>query len=216
MNKDFYNNFFASGFHHDWRDAPGKLVVLGYVLDNVHNKNAILDVGCGDGYFLSNIEEELNKRNFKISATGVDLSKEAVKLAESAYPDISFEVMDAEQMDIKDNSFDFIVSYGVFEHLSKPLSGIKEVSRVLKPGGFFAMMMPTIGFYRKDRLDEGWYEDLNNPPQMQWNYTRERWERFFFDANLNLKPVEFSVNYGAINPGNFYMGFKPKSGCFKA
>ena len=70
------------------------------------------------------------------------------------------------------------------------------------------MMMPTIGSYRKDRLDDGWYEDLNSPPQMQWNYKRDKWEGLFSEASLCLEPIEFSTNYGAINPGNFYFGRK--------
>lgn len=208
MNKEFYNNFFASGYHRSWRDAPGKLVVLGYVIEKINKKNTILDVGCGDGYFLSRITEEMASRDSAISATGVDISIEAIKLAKSSYPRLEFSVMDAENLDFDTAKFDIIVSYGVFEHLGNPAAGVKELSRVLQSGGAFAMMMPTIGSYRKDRFDEGWYEDLNDPPQMQWNYKREKWEGLFDDAGLELEPTELSRNHGAINPGNFYLGYK--------
>jgi ubiquinone/menaquinone biosynthesis C-methylase UbiE len=43
--------------------------------------------------------------------------------------------MDAERMSLPDNSFDFVFSRSVFEHLENPDRVIREVSRVLKPGG---------------------------------------------------------------------------------
>ncbi|WP_147114311.1 class I SAM-dependent methyltransferase [Tateyamaria sp. syn59] len=49
--------------------------------------------------------------------------------------DIEFRVMDAENMDFPDNSFDVVVSHNVFEHLPNPVAVMKEVARVLRPGG---------------------------------------------------------------------------------
>jgi len=211
MTKEFYNNFFASGYHRTWQDAPGKLVVLGYLMDNlsVNKQRKLLDIGCGDGYFLSRIFDEAKAKELLIEGTGIDISKEAIKLAQKSYPSLEFKVMDAEILEFQESQFGYVVSYGVLEHVNDPCTGIKQIGRVLA-GGAFAMMMPTVGAYRKDRLDEGWYEDLNDPPQMQWNYKREKWEGFFQDAGLELLPIELSVQYGAMNPGNFYFGIKPR------
>jgi ubiquinone/menaquinone biosynthesis C-methylase UbiE len=209
MTKEFYNNFFASGYHRTWQDAPGKLVVLGFLMDNLHQKQKLLDVGCGDGFFLSRIVDEAKKSNVLISGAGIDISMEAIRLAHQSYPKLECQVMDAEALKFRASEFDAVVSYGVLEHVQNPSVGVKEIGRVLAQGGTFAMMMPTLGSYRKDRFDEGWYEDLNDPPQLQWNYNRGNWERFFRDAGLELFPVELSENYGALNPGNFYFGSKP-------
>lgn len=211
MTKEFYNNLFASGYHRIWQDAPGKLVVLGYLMDNlsVNKRRKLLDVGCGDGFFLSRIFDEAKAKELPIEGAGIDISKEAIKLAQKSYTSLEFKVMDAETLEFRESQFDYVVSYGVLEHVNDPCAGIKQIGRVLAGGGAFAMMMPTVGAYRKDRLDEGWYEDLNDPPQMQWNYKRQKWERFFLDAGLELLPVELSVQYGAMNPGNFYFGIKP-------
>ena len=181
-NKSFYNKFFASGYHRNWQDAPGKLVVLGYILDHLSNESTLLDVGCGDGYFLNRIFEEAKNRKITLSCIGVDISNEAIDIASTSYPAQSFSIMDAECLNLDTGISDIVVSYGVLEHLGNPSAGVKEVGRVLRKGGLFAMMMPTIDSYRKDRLDEGWYEDLNEPPQMQWNYKRETWAGFFIGA----------------------------------
>ena len=43
--------------------------------------------------------------------------------------------MDATRMDFGDSTFDFVYSFSVFEHLPDPTAVLKEIARVLKPGG---------------------------------------------------------------------------------
>lgn len=207
-NKIFYDQFFSDGHHQAWRDAPGKVVVLSYVINHLDDKQKLIDIGCGDGYFLDRIILETINQGKVMSGYGVDISEEAVSLAINEYPSYKFETMDAESMSFDSEKFDWVTSYGVFEHLQEPANAINEVYRVLKKGGRFALMMPTIGYYNDERSDEGWYEDMNKPPQMQWNYTRESWERIFKEAGLILEPMKNAAQHGAIKTGNFYFGSK--------
>lgn len=59
-------------------------------------------------------------------------------------------VAEAENLPFADNSFDIVDSGAVFEHLVNPIAAIKEVKRVLKPGGIFnidnSYMQPYHGF----------------------------------------------------------------------
>lgn len=207
-NRSFYDGLFSTGGHKPWRDAPGKVVVLGYVLSKLQGGERVLDVGCGDGYFLNRLVSETAQRMRAISGLGIDISGNAIDLASSEYPELMFQVMDAESLDFEGDRFEWITSYGVFEHLPSPGEAINEMARVLVPHGRFALMMPTLGYYRTDRTDEGWYEDKNDPPQMQWHYPRDKWEKLFGASGLILEPTELASDFGAINAGNFYFGSK--------
>jgi len=56
------------------------------------------------------------------------------------WPKLTIMKMNAEQMSFPDNSFDVIFSHAVFEHVSNPAGVLKEVARVLRPGGVFYCM----------------------------------------------------------------------------
>ena len=79
----------------------------------------LLDIGCGDGYFLkrSNCEE----------CIGLDKR-------------LGDEVTDT--LDFPANHFDYVTMLAVIEHIIDPLILMKEVHRVLKPGGRFIMTTP--------------------------------------------------------------------------
>lgn len=50
---------------------------------------------------------------------------------------IAFLVFDAEKIPFRDNSFDYVLSYDLFEHLRSPEGVINEQNRVMKPGSYF-------------------------------------------------------------------------------
>jgi len=84
----------------------------------------ILDVGCGTG-FLSQLFP-----NFDI--TGVDISDGM--LAKNPYKWVKGSVY---ELPFDSNSFDWVVSRGMLHHLEDPRKGMREMSRVLRPGGRF-------------------------------------------------------------------------------
>ena len=92
--------------------------------------------------------------------------------------------MDATKLIFEDNFFDVVVSYGVIEHVQYPQETISEAYRVLKNKGLFLFMIPSLDYYRTDREDEGWYEDLDSNRQQQWNYFRNTWEEIFTKTPL--------------------------------
>ena len=93
----------------------------------------LLDVGCGAG-FLSN---ELAKQGLQV--TGVDLSKESLKVAarHDKTKSVYYQVADAYHLPFEDQSFDVLTAMDFLEHVDRPKEVIKEFSRVLKPNGLF-------------------------------------------------------------------------------
>lgn len=108
---------------------------LDTILDNAPQKDdlKILDVGCGPGFF----SIILSEAGFDV--TGIDLSanmiKEAEKNAEAMETDPSFKVMDTQDPDFPDATFDLIVSRNVVWSLSEPEKAYKNWFRLLTPGG---------------------------------------------------------------------------------
>jgi ubiquinone/menaquinone biosynthesis C-methylase UbiE len=96
-----------------------------------------LDIGCGTGYY----SLRLLKMGFDV--VGLDISSKSIKLAKlktesRGFRQIDFNRADATVLPFNENSFDVIVAMGsVLNHVSAPERMIKEISRVLRPGGLF-------------------------------------------------------------------------------
>lgn len=95
--------------------------------------SAILEVAPGPGF----LSVELAKRGFAV--TGLDISKTFVELArgnaEKAGVHVRFEHGNASAMPFADQSFDFLVCRAAFKNFADPVGALKEIRRVLKPGG---------------------------------------------------------------------------------
>ena len=96
----------------------------------------VLEVGCGRGVGL-----EILLSLGAAHVTGFDLDPKMVALAQkrvAKYGDRAcIFVGDAEAIDAPDASFDAVVDYGIIHHVPNWPQGLKEISRVLKPGGTF-------------------------------------------------------------------------------
>mgnify|MGYP002725538344 CR=1 FL=1 len=131
---DFLNHFLSAGIDIRWRKKVRRL------LANVKPKR-ILDVATGTG----DLAIELSKLNAD-QITGVDIATEMLEIgrekiiAKRLENIIDLQEGDAENLKFSDNIFDAItVAFGVrnFENLN---SGLKEMHRVLKPGGIVAVL----------------------------------------------------------------------------
>jgi ubiquinone/menaquinone biosynthesis C-methylase UbiE len=93
----------------------------------------VLEVAPGPGY----LSIELAKRGF--SVTGVELSQDFVEIekrnAKAEGTSVDFKQGNASALPLADGSFDFIVCAAAFKNFSEPLKAMREMHRVLKPGG---------------------------------------------------------------------------------
>jgi len=117
-------------------------VRLNKIVEKKISKNSkILDYGCGLG------EVTLSYAKKGINVTGIDISKERIKLCKDNAKKLGIEkyakyyAMDAEHSKFKNNSFDIILCCGVLHHLDIK-NVFKELSRLLKKDGIIICVEP--------------------------------------------------------------------------
>lgn len=91
----------------------------------------VLDLGCSSGFIANTISKRVNK------LLGVDIDKKAVEYARENFKrdNLEFDTQDAINLDFADESFDLVVCSHIYEHVPDSSKLMKEVKRVLKPGG---------------------------------------------------------------------------------
>jgi len=126
--------------------------------------DVVLDLGCGEGRHVISayLEEE-------VTSIGVDLCLDDLKttaekfepFAEEENSEKSFNLTCASalQLPFPDNSFDKVICSEVLEHIPDYEGALKEINRVLKPGGLFCASVPRfwpewICWYYSDEYHE--------------------------------------------------------------
>lgn len=113
---------------------PDKLTRHLKSIFDIKQNAKILDIGCGRGEFVNGFI------NCGLDGYATDNS-EAIK---KFYPKIPFKKTNLENQKLpyKENTFDIVFSKSVIEHLYYPEKLVKEIYRVLKPGGKVITMCP--------------------------------------------------------------------------
>lgn len=93
---------------------------------------ALLDSGCGEGYYTAGLSEALPHARI----AGIDISKFALRRAAKKVPGGEFAVASSYRLPVADGSIDLL--YNVFSPLSA-----EEFARVLTPGGHFVYVVPS-------------------------------------------------------------------------
>ena len=118
-------------------DAGYGGALLGAILEEIRSLGlptgtAVLDVGCGEGYYLGSLARELG-----FEAHGVDLSSAAIALAARRYPEGIWAVANADRsLPWATGAFDLVLS---IDARLNPA----EMRRVLKPGGRLLVAVPA-------------------------------------------------------------------------
>ena len=117
-------------------------------------QRAVLDLGCGEGYFARNLAKRGAKR-----IEGMDLSSEMIARAQEQEAEaplgIQYSIGDAPQLGrFESESFDLVVAVFLFNYLNRKATAaaMAEIFRVLRPGGsfVFAVPHPSLPFIRAE------------------------------------------------------------------
>jgi 2-polyprenyl-3-methyl-5-hydroxy-6-metoxy-1,4-benzoquinol methylase len=109
-----------------------------YVVAQQYVFGDILEVGCGEGRGVETLMRQAN------SFTAVDKIQPVVESLQQRFPGGKFISMNIPPLSgLQDNAYDSIVSFQVIEHIQDDFLFLKEIHRVLKPGGVALLTTPN-------------------------------------------------------------------------
>ncbi|HEY2283340.1 MAG TPA: class I SAM-dependent methyltransferase [Solirubrobacteraceae bacterium] len=118
-----------------------------FLLEHVSAGENVLDVGCGEGRFAS----ELLRAG--VLVLGVDVAEEPLRRARERDRALDLRLVDAGgRWPIEDVSFDAVWAGETIEHVADTAGWLSEVRRVLRPGGRLLLSTPAHGRLRVLRL----------------------------------------------------------------
>lgn len=117
-------DFLSSGFYQPVSDAISNLITNTLINNNESKLQNILDIGCGEGYYLSSLKQSLDLSGCEYF--GTDISKEALKLAARHHKSINWFVAAAKNQPFIEQQLDLILN------IFAPADW-QEIHRILKP-----------------------------------------------------------------------------------
>ena len=144
----------------------------------------VLDIACGTGTTSLYLSDK-----FGCQITGFDISDDLIKIANKSLEEndrggkIKFEVANALEIPYPDNTFDVVISQAFFILIDEKEKALKEIARVLKPGGYFGSL--ELSWFKHPSKEA--YEELREKacndliPRV---VGFDQWEEFFGSEHL--------------------------------
>lgn len=124
--------FLSGGRYQPLADRVAELVT-----EYARPGGAVLDCGCGEGYYTRAIASALDKNGISADVCGFDISRDAVRCAKRALPTLEAAVASAYHIPSRDGEFSLALN--MFSPNAK-----EEIARVLEPYGIYIMVIPDV------------------------------------------------------------------------
>lgn len=140
-------------------------------------KGNTLDVGCALGDSLVRFE------SIGLKPVGCDISAWATKRARKIHPHISIIRADALALPFRSGAFDTVTAFETLEHCSDLDLALREIERVIKPGGLVITSVPTTDLNRT-------YDDETH----LWHKSLREWLTLF-KSHFRILSVDFFMEF---------------------
>jgi ubiquinone/menaquinone biosynthesis C-methylase UbiE len=127
----------------EWMSQRTAARELAFALPHLRPGMQVLDCGCGPGSITIGVAETVAPGQ----VTGIDIEPRQIEAAralarERGVANLRFEQGSIYELPFPDASFDAAVAHFVIEHVREPIRALREMRRVLKPGGCAAIKDP--------------------------------------------------------------------------
>jgi methionine biosynthesis protein MetW len=112
----------------------------------------ILDVGCGKGFDLINIQKTLEEKNINSELYGMEIFDEYVQESEKQGIEVASINIETELFPYTDEYFDIVVINQVLEHVKEFFWIVTEINRVLKKDGLLIIGVPNLASWHNRLL----------------------------------------------------------------
>jgi 2-polyprenyl-3-methyl-5-hydroxy-6-metoxy-1,4-benzoquinol methylase len=142
-----------------------------------------LDVGCGEGRFCRTLSAA------GVAATGIDPTPQMLDVARQRDPAGDYRLGRAEQLDFEAESFDLVVSYITLVDIPDFRAAIREMVRVLKPGG--SLLLANLTSFVSAGAERGWVENAQG-------------QSLYFPVDRYLEEFPFWLEWAGIRIENWH------------
>lgn len=157
---------------------------------------SVLEIGCRSGSFLAMLHDQ----DKTLDLSGIDPNGQTIAMAmEKVKAKYQFKTL--EDADLE--TYDLILSTGVFYRHANPHAMIEKMGQGLNPGGHLYLEMGMITDDKEDD-DEGWY--VHAHPILYWYSTAHIIDLFGAQHRLNLVDSGWITPWQPIKPPRFWWG----------
>jgi SAM-dependent methyltransferase len=122
---------------HRWRTAENSAA---YLLPHMKSGATLLDIGCGPGTITADLASLVTPgRVTALEVTDAALGLARAEIARRGIESVDFAVGDVHALDFADDSFDIVHAHQVLQHVGDPVTALREMRRVTRPGGIVAV-----------------------------------------------------------------------------
>jgi ubiquinone/menaquinone biosynthesis C-methylase UbiE len=134
----FYND--SDIYFQSLKEAPREYFeeYISFVSFYLDKGAVLLDIGCGTGQST----ELLGEAGYRVA--GVDGSERYIKYARLKHPSAKFVHSDIQDLTFETDSIEAVGTYNTVEHFSDPEENLKEIIRIVKPGGYILVNAPNL------------------------------------------------------------------------
>ncbi|WP_299314207.1 class I SAM-dependent methyltransferase [uncultured Aquimarina sp.] len=172
---DAKRTVFEKAYHFVKKYSLNKKVRLIFRLHK--GTGALLDIGAGTGDFLI----EATKKKWQV--VGIEPNEQARILAKEKGI-----ILQSDTVNLLSNSFDIITMWHVLEHIPDLSAQIKELKRLLKPGGHLIIAVPNFKSYDAYYYKSFWA--AYDVPRHLWHFSRNSIKSLFLKNGIILKETK--------------------------
>jgi 2-polyprenyl-3-methyl-5-hydroxy-6-metoxy-1,4-benzoquinol methylase len=158
-------------------------------------KGKVLEIGCGDGYFLKFLKE----KGYEVM--GVELSLYASRYAREV---LGLDVFTGtfEEFPAQKKSFDIICLFEVLEHLHNPLSSLHKIKDLLKDDGILVITVPNFSSFQRIIFGKSWH--IIDLPRHLYHFTKNTLREMLKRTGLSILML---ITVSNINHTNITVGY---------